>query len=162
EGWGTRPIPLRLLRERFMILKVLGVFVLLIAAVLVFAATKPNTFYIQRSAVIGAPPGKVFSLINDLHNWPRWAPQDREDATMNRTFSGAESGVGAMSTWNGTGNTGSGTMTITESFPPTSVSIAVDWTRPFVTRNINQFTLEPDLTGTKVTWSMQGPNLYMM
>ena len=67
-----------------------------------------------------------------------------------------------MSNWSGTGNTGKGTMTISESRPPSLVTLAVDWERPFVARNINQFTLEPDGAGTKVTWSMQGPNLFMM
>ena len=67
-----------------------------------------------------------------------------------------------MSSWSGTGKTGTGTMTIAESLPPRTVTIAVDWTKPFAVRNINQFTLEPDGPGTKTTWSMQGPNLYMM
>ncbi len=145
-----------------MILKILAIIVVLIAAVLLFAATKANSFHVQRSLTIQAPAEKIFPLINDLHNWPRWAPQDRDDSTMKRSFGGADSGVGAMSSWSGTGNTGKGTMTITESTPQRSVAIDVDWTRPFVARNVNQFTLEPDGNGTKVTWSMQGPNLYMM
>ncbi len=96
-----------------MILKIIVVIVVLLAAILLFAATKPDTFRIQRSLVIQAPPEKIFPLINDLHNWPQWAPQDREDSTMKRTFSGAESGVGAMSDWSGTGQTGAGHMAIT-------------------------------------------------
>ena len=80
-----------------MILKIVVAVVVLLAAILLFAATKPDTFRIQRSLVIQAPPGKISPLINDFHNWPQWAPQDREDATMKRTFGGAESGVGATS-----------------------------------------------------------------
>jgi uncharacterized protein YndB with AHSA1/START domain len=144
-----------------MILKGLGVLVVLIAGVLIFAATKPGTFHIQRSVDIQAPPDKVFSLINNFHNWPQWEPQDN-DPTMKRTFSGTESGVGAMSDWSGAGRTGAGHMAITESTTPSSVIVAVDWQRPFTARNINQFTLEPEGSGTKATWSMQGPNLYMM
>jgi hypothetical protein len=144
-----------------MILKILAVVVVLIVAVLLFAATKPSTFHIQRSLTMQAPADKIFPLIDDLYNWPRWAPQDRDDSTMRRSFSGAASGVGAMSSWSGTGSTGKGTMTITESTPQ-SITIAVDWTRPFAARNINQFTLEPDGNATKVMWSMDGPNLYMM
>ena len=30
-------------------------------------------------------PDKMFPLINDLHNWVRWAPRDREDPKMKRT-----------------------------------------------------------------------------
>jgi uncharacterized protein YndB with AHSA1/START domain len=145
-----------------MILKILLVILALIAAVLIYAAAKPSTFHVERSATIKATPEKVFPLINDLHNWPRWAPQDREDPMMKRTFAGAESGVGATSAWSGSGTTGKGRMTITGSIPPKSVTLAVDWEKPFSVRNINEFRLEPDGLNTRVTWSMSGPNLFMM
>ena len=40
-----------------------------LAVVLVVAATKPETFRIQRSIAIAAPPETVFMLIGNLHNW---------------------------------------------------------------------------------------------
>ena len=125
-----------------MILKIVVAVVVLLAAILLFAATKPDTFRIQRSLVIQAPPGKISPLINDFHNWPQWAPQDREDATMKRTFGGAESGVGATSDWSGIGQTGAGRMEIAASTPSKSVIVDVDWRRPFAALNINEFTLE--------------------
>lgn len=145
-----------------MFLKILLVVLLLIATVLIYAASKPNTFHIQRVVTIKASPEKVFPLINDLHDWPHWAPQDREDPSIKRTFSAITSGVGATSQWSGSGNTGAGMMTITKSDPPGSVTIAVDWEKPFSVRNINEFRIEPDGTGTRVTWSMTGPNLFIM
>jgi hypothetical protein len=45
------------------------VIVVLIVAILVFAATRPDTFRVQRSASINAPPEKIFALINDYHDW---------------------------------------------------------------------------------------------
>ena len=42
--------------------------VLLIVAVLIIAATRPDTFRVQRSIRIQAPPEKIFPLINDLHH----------------------------------------------------------------------------------------------
>jgi uncharacterized protein YndB with AHSA1/START domain len=145
-----------------MILRIVIVIVVLIAAILIFAANRPDTFHIQRSRTITAPPEKVFALINDLHNWPRWAPLDREDSSLKRSFSGAPAGVGAVSEWEGRGNSGKGAMTITESDAPRKIVIQVDWVRPFQARNMNEFALEPDGTGTKVTWSMTGPNLFIM
>ena len=53
-------------------------------------------------------------------------------------------------------------MTITGSIPPKSVTPAVDWERPFNVRNVNEFLLEPDGSSTRVTWSMTGPNLFVM
>lgn len=145
-----------------MILKLLLVIVILIAAVLVFAATRPSTFRIQRSIAINASPEKIFPLINDFHNWSRWAPQDREDPTMTRTCSGPESGEGAACEWRGTGNTGRGRMLITQSTPLSGVTVQVDFVKPFQAHNINEFRLEPSGSSTKVTWTMHGPNLYLM
>ena len=144
-----------------MILKILLVIAVSVAAILVFAATKPDTFHIERAVVIQAPPDKVFPLIDDLHNWTRWQPQ-YSDPAVKLSYSGPDRGVGAESEWSGVGQTGAGRMTVTESEPKQSVTIAVDWKRPFAVRNINQFTLAPDGSGTRVTWSMDGPNVYMM
>jgi len=51
---------------------------------------------------------------------------------------------------------------ITESLPSKRISIQVDWVKPFAARNINDFVLEGSGTSTKVTWTMQGPNLFVM
>lgn len=158
-NWGAADLFLGVMR---MIPKILLVLLALIAATLIYAAAEPSTFHVERSVTIKASPEKVFPLIDDLHSWPLWAPQDREDPTMKRTFAGAESGTGATSDWSGSRNSGKGRMSITESIPAKSVTIAVDWERPFRVRNINEFRLEPDGLNTRVSWSMTGPNLFVM
>ncbi len=144
-----------------MIVKIILVIAILIAAVLIFAATRPSTFHIKRSVLVQASPDKIFPLISDLHNWPRWQPQ-YSDPAVQLSFSGPDSGVGATLEWSGAGQTGAGSMTIAESKPPQAVTINVDWKKPFNVRNVNQFTLVPDGTGTRVTWNMHGPNVYIM
>jgi len=49
---------------------VLIVLALAVAGVLAFAATKPDSFSVQRSTSIKAPPEKIFPLINDFQSWP--------------------------------------------------------------------------------------------
>jgi Polyketide cyclase / dehydrase and lipid transport len=136
--------------------------VVLIALVLLFAATKPKTFRIQRSINIDAPPDKISALIDDLHNWDQWAPQDKEDSSVTRTYSGPAHGAGAVSEWAGSGKAGRGRMLITESIPSTRISIQVDWVKPFAARNMNEFILESTGLSTKVTWAMHGPNVYIL
>lgn len=145
-----------------MILKIVIGAIVLIAAVLVFAATKPSTLRVQRSIRINATPDKIFAFISDFHNWNRWAPQDKEDPSMRRTYSGNANGQGAVSDWYSTGGAGKGRMSITRSLPPSSISVKVDFVKPFEAHNINEFTLEPAGTLTNVTWTMQGTNLYLM
>ena len=142
--------------------------VVAITGILLFADTRPNTIEVTRSITIQAPAEKIFPLIDDFHDWPGWAPQDKEDPTMKRVYSGEESGTGAISDWQGTGNAGKGRMTITESAAPNKVVVRVDFVRPFVAHNVNEFVLEPSAepsergTSTKVTWTMRGPNMFFM
>jgi uncharacterized protein YndB with AHSA1/START domain len=137
-----------------------------IAGVAIVAATKPSTFLIERSVTIDAPPQRVFGLIDDFHHWPRWAPQDRDDKTMQRTFKRAKAGNGAVSEWTSQGSAGAGTMTMSEVVPLQQVKVVVNWDRPFEAQNINTFTLTPvpqgATTATKVTWTVRGSNLYVM
>lgn len=143
-------------------MRIILITAVLIAAVLALAAIKPKTLQVQRSIAIQAPPEKIFTLIDDFHNWSRWAPQDKMDPSMNRTYSGAVRGQGAVSQWDSKGSAGKGRMAITRSLPPHAVSIQVDFVRPFEAHNINDFTLEPDGAFTRVTWTMHGTNLYLM
>jgi uncharacterized protein YndB with AHSA1/START domain len=138
------------------------IIVVVVAVILITASTRPGTLRIERSVVIQAPAGKIFPLINDFHNWSQWAPQDKEDPTTRRTYSGPASGVGAAAEWTSSGIAGSGRMSITESAPPSRVAITVDFVKPFAAHNVNVFTLEPEGSSTKVIWSMQGTNRYFM
>jgi uncharacterized protein YndB with AHSA1/START domain len=146
---------------------VLGILVVVVGVILAVAAARPPRLRIERSVVIDAPPAKVFALVDDFHNWRQWAPGDKDDPTSNRTYSGAEAGVGAVSNWRGNGNTNSARMEITEAVPDTKVVVAVDFAAPFVAHNVNTFTFADGggVVGnskTKVTWDFDGENVYMM
>jgi hypothetical protein len=83
-----------------------------IAIVLILAATKPDTFSVRRSTTVRALPEKIFPLINDFHRWGSWSPYEYKDPAMKRSYSGAESGKGAVYAWDGNNNVGSGRMEI--------------------------------------------------
>jgi uncharacterized protein YndB with AHSA1/START domain len=146
------------------VLRILLGVVIVVAAILGFAATRPPRLRISRSVEIAAPAARVFGLVDDFHEWRAWAPGDKDDPTSNRTYSGAAAGVGAVSTWRGNGNTSVARMEITEAVPDSRVVVAVDFTAPFVARNVNTFTLEAGAGGgtTRVTWDFDGQNVYMM
>ena len=63
---------------------------------LAYAATKPNTFRVQRSQRIAAPPQVIASHIDDFREWAAWSPYEKLDPAMQRTFSGPTMGVGAI------------------------------------------------------------------
>jgi uncharacterized protein YndB with AHSA1/START domain len=132
-----------------------------IAAVLGLAATKPNTFSVRRAASIKAPPEKIFSLINDFHQWATWSPYENKDPAMKRSYSGAASGKGAVYAWDGNNNVGSGRMEILETSGPSKIVIKLDLFKPFEGHNTAEFTMLPQGNATNVTWLMQGPASFM-
>lgn len=138
------------------------VIVVVILAILGFAATRPDTFRIERAAVIDAPPDKVFALINDFHNWGPWSPWEKLDPAMKRTHSGTQSGTGAAYAWEGNKEVGQGRMEITGSVPPSKVVIKLDFLKPFEAHNVAEFTLTAQGSSTKVQWAMHGPSPFMM
>jgi uncharacterized protein YndB with AHSA1/START domain len=128
-----------------------------IAVVLILASRKPDTLRVQRATSIEAPPEKIFPLIEDFHRWQSWSPYETRDPDMQRTFSGAASGKGAVYAWNGNKNVGSGRMEILDAPPPGKVVIKLDFLKPFEAHNTAEFTLLPQGDTTNVTWLMHGP-----
>jgi uncharacterized protein YndB with AHSA1/START domain len=135
--------------------------VVLLAALLAFAATKPDTFRIQRTTSIQAPPEKVFALLNDFHTWSSWSPWEKLDPTMKRAYSGSASGEGAVYEWEGNSKVGKGRMEIADASSPSQLTIKLDFLKPFEAHNVAEFTLVPKGGSTDVTWTMHGPNLYI-
>jgi hypothetical protein len=132
-----------------------------VAAVLAFAATRPDTFRVARSAGINAPAEKIFPFINDFHRWTAWSPYEKLDPELVRTYSGAESGKGAVYAWEGNNKVGAGRMEIVDAPPPSKVTIKLDFLRPFEAHNTAEFTLVPAGDATTVTWAMDGQNLFI-
>jgi len=142
-------------------LKIMGiVIVVLVAVVLILAATKPDTFQIQRAATIKAPPEKVFALIDDFQRWGAWSPWEKKDPAMKRTFSATTGGKGASYAWEGNKDVGQGRMEIVESVAPSTVAIDLDFVKPFAAHNRVDFVLAPAGDATNVTWTMRGDTPY--
>jgi uncharacterized protein YndB with AHSA1/START domain len=136
------------------------VLALLIAALLVLAASKPDTFRVQRSASIAAPADKIFPHLNDLHAHHAWSPFEKDPA-MKRTHSGAPAGKGAVYEWEGNREVGKGRIAITESVPSSRLVLALDMLKPFQAHNTVEYTLEPKGNATNLTWAMYGRQPFM-
>lgn len=135
--------------------------VVLVAAVLLFAATRPDSIRVQRSTSIKAAPEKIFPLIADFHAWSAWSPWEKLDPAMKRTHSGAPSGKGAAYAWDGNNDVGAGRMEIAEVVPPSRITIKLDFSRPMEGHNTAEFTLVPKGDASEVTWAMFGPSPYL-
>ena len=128
-----------------------------IAAVLVFASTKPDTFRVERSLAVRAPADAIYPLVADFHRWTSWSPYEGRDLAMKRTYGGTAQGRGATYAWDGNNNVGAGHMEILEANGPSKLRIKLDFERPFEGHNIAEFTFVPQGDATLVTWAMSGP-----
>ena len=138
-------------------LTALALVVVALAALLAVAATKPDTFRVERATSIKAPPERIFALINDFHQWGGWSPWDKKDPGMKRTFTGADLGKGSAYAWDGNKNVGAGRMEITGSEPASKITIKLDFIKPFEGHNVAEFTLAPEGDMTRLSWVMHGP-----
>ena len=135
--------------------------VALVGALLLYAATKPDTFHVQRSISIQAPPEKIFPVLNDFHQSVSWSPYEKKDPAMKRAFSGSESGKGAVYHFEGNKEVGKGRLTITDTTPSSKVVMALDMEEPFEGHNTVEYTLAANGGSTDVTWAIHGQQPYI-
>src|SRR5438445_4895752 len=143
----------------------LKIFLIALAVIVVVflsvVAMQPSDFRITRSATIAAPPEAVFAQVNELHNWEAWSPWAKLDPKAKSTYEGPAAGVGAALAWSGNNKVGEGRMTITESRPNELVRFKLDFLKPFKGSSTAEFTFQPEVNQTTVTWSMYGKSSFI-
>lgn len=121
---------------------------------------RPDSFRVQRTASIQAPPEKIFSHINDLRGFNAWNPYEKKDATPKGSYGEVAIGQGATYEFHGK-DVGRGRLEIIDSRPASEVRMKLDMLEPFEAHNIVELTLRPDGEATRVTWAIQGPVPYL-
>ena len=140
-----------------MLKKIAIALAVILALILALAATRPDSFSVERRIAIKAPPEKIMALIGDFHRWASWSPWEHLDPNMQRTFSGADSGKGAVYEWQGNSDVGRGRMEITDYAAPSTAVIRLEFKEPMAVTNVTTFTLTPRGDSTDVAWTMNGP-----
>ena len=143
------------------VLITVAVLVGLIGLFCLVVALQPDTFSIQRTATMAAPPEKVFAQINDLQAWDRWTPWKKLDPNPTTTISTPSAGKGAKFTWSGNDEIGEGTLEILDSQPNERVELEQAFVRPREGKATIVFTLMREGEATHVIWKMEGKNGFM-
>ena len=134
---------------------------IIIAAILIYASTRPGSFRVERSIIINASPEKVFSIINNFHEWEAWSPWEKASPNVKRSYDGPKSGVGSKYAWEDNKQLGSGEMELVESVPYSHVGIKIHFIKPFEAKNKVDFDLVAQGSGTIVTHAMHGPSPFI-
>jgi hypothetical protein len=131
-----------------------------LGVLLIFAATRPDTFRVQRSASIKAPAEKLHPLINDMRVFNTWNPYNLKDPNIRGEYRGPQAGPGATYLFEGNKDVGKGSISIVET-APAKVTMKLDMLEPFEGHNVVEFILAPQGDATEVTWAMHGPSPFM-
>jgi len=141
--------------------KILLVLVVAVGGFLAFAATRPDTYHVERSTSIDAPAAVVFSQLENLKAWEAWSPWEKRDPAMKKTYEGPPLGVGAAYSWEGK-ESGAGKMTVTNSEAPRLLKLRLEFIKPFTATAAVEFKLaSAGGKATGVTWAMDGTNNLM-
>ncbi|MFA6312813.1 MAG: SRPBCC family protein [Sterolibacterium sp.] len=132
-----------------------------VAAILVYASTKPDAFHVERSISIKALPEKIFPHINDFRLWDAWTPYNKDPA-MKKLYSGKDSGKGAHYAWEGNKDVGKGDITIADTVPPNKLIFDLHMIEPFEGRNVATISLNRSGDFTNVTWSLDDKHSLML
>src|ERR1043165_5336684 len=144
-----------------MIKRILIGLVAVIALFLIVVVTRPADFRVERSATLSAPAAALVDQVNNHHKFVVWNPFMKLDPNVKNTYSGPESGVGAVCSWEGNRNVGAGSCTIIENKPVELVRCRMDWKRPMEGTATVDFTFKPAGDQTVVTWAMYGKNNFI-
>lgn len=128
-----------------------GLIVLLLALIL----TRPDHFTMTRTGVINAPAEKIYPFLTQFKLGEQWSPFDTPEMKLKKTFSGEDGTVGAKMTFE-SDEQGTGELTILKLVPNQAADINLHMIKPFDAENLIQYSLQPEGTGTKFTWTMSG------
>jgi uncharacterized protein YndB with AHSA1/START domain len=139
---------------------VLAAVALAVLVILGLAARQPDTFHVERTVTMAAPPAKVFPYLEDPRKTQEWSPWEKKDPDIKKSFSGAAKGPGAVYSWEGNKEVGSGVATITAVEPDRSVTMDLHFLTPMEGRSTAKYELTPAAGGTAVRWTIDGPNSF--
>lgn len=105
---------------------------------------------VHESILIDAAPSKVFSVINDLHQWEAWSPW--VIAEPDAAISVAKDGK--YHEWEGE-IIGAGNLKIVHEVENELVEMNLNFLKPWKSKATTTFELEETIKGTRVYWKME-------
>lgn len=124
---------------------------LFVAGFVVVGFMLPERVHVERTTDINAPVEKVFAFVNNFREFNKWSPWAKLDPDTQYTFTGPDSGVGAMMSWQSTdANVGSGSQRIVKSEPNKHVGVSLNFSDQGVATA--SYDLASHDSKTRITW----------
>jgi len=138
-------------------LKIAATVVGVICAILVIVISiQPEQAHLERVIVIDAPDSVIFPYLSNYRMLSTWWPWPKMDADLKQSFEGVDGTIGSKVIWNGA-KAGNGSMVLEELDRNKHVKSVMTIAGQKRTAT-NEFLLETDKQGTRVTWTYNGIN----
>ena len=134
---------------------VIGLLVALVVVIAGGAYLIPPMASVERTALIQAPPDKVFAIVANLRRFNEWSPWSGLDPKAVYTFTGPEQGMGQKMSWaSADPNVGNGAMTYLGVTANESIEVELDFGEMGKSLSVWRFS-PADGGGTAVTWGFR-------
>lgn len=123
----------------------------------------PATYDVSRTIEINRPPAEVYDYLKFLKNQDEWSPWQKKDPDMKKEFRGTDGTVGAVSSWVGNKDVGSGEQEITRLVEGSRVESKLRFFKPWKSQSDAYMEVEQVSEGlSRVRWGFSGKNGFPM
>ena len=144
-----------------MLKKILIGLIVIVGAILTYAALQPSHYSIVREVTINSPAAAIFPWINNSQKTQSWVPWAEMDPALKMTYSGPAEGVGSSAHWTSEGHMGVGSAIIVETTPNKSVKTTVQYEKPFAGTQDVEISIVETNGISVVQWSANGQNNFI-
>ncbi|MGK7393011.1 MAG: SRPBCC family protein [Candidatus Cyclobacteriaceae bacterium M3_2C_046] len=135
------------------LIAIAGIVTIILAAALVM----PKKYEVQRSVVINASSSVVVQQLAMFQNFKEWSPWSALDPDMETQITGQDGKVGAIYSWTGNKDVGSGSMKIIQQTAD-RIDIDLAFLEPWESSAKTYFTWAEKGGVVEVVWGMSGSN----
>lgn len=133
--------------------------ILLVVLILIAGLIFPNEYHFERSITIQAPKEIIWKNISTFNNFQKWRSWDN-DRVMQQAINGIDGTVGAVYSWQGNKEVGSGSLTYHSFKPMEYVAIDARFKKPYASTARIAHVIRDEPNNFEVTWSFDSEMPY--
>lgn len=135
----------------------------IILIIVVLAVIAPKSYDVNRTVEINRSRPEVFEYLRYLKNMNEWSPWERKDPNMQKSMSGTDGQVGALSHWKGNKEVGEGEQEIRKIDENNRIDSELRFLKPWKSQS-DAYLITEDAGKeiTRVTWGFSGRNKFPM
>jgi hypothetical protein len=133
----------------------------IVGVIVILGLIAPKDYCVKRSVSINAPSDIVKDQVIKFENFKEWEPWGDADPNMKVSIDGEDGTVGAIYSWEGNNDVGSGRQEIIK-MTDSRVDVKLNFTAPWESEDFTYYEFNTTGDNTEVTWGMNGTNPFPM